>query len=489
MTEYLLISWICLNGVLWMGMSSPNLPVGAVAALGPGLGYVIFVLMALPLAAAGKFGIFISLAAGSIAGIPLTVLALANGAARRRTVQYLLAGTAVTAILVTLVFVWVTFFNGTRLTKDSIRYLIIAASLESSGSLPTIGASDILKRMLAIPVLHTPGIAAGAGYSKAITPLSGVLTCTALLWIGSRALSRFKVSGKHQIMAAGLVLFLLLSTNRIIYMFWYVNGHMFFALFLLTAVGTVWLSLTERQPGYLFPASLAFASLAVLRPEGAMISAVFLTPLLASPEVSRRNKVLTTLPFGLAALFWYGVMLPSYLPANAGAFNAIVPGYLFLAFGMCLLAVSADWPPLRRCMPAMPWVIVVLLAVVLLVLDQIDRDIFRASLNALVTNARPGGKGLWMGLWAALAITALGGAFMANSKDRAVLLAGILAFFLLLLVFPSLRSHHYRVGESDSGNRMLLHIVPVVVLFIYVIVGNALSVGRGGNIGTSRPAE
>lgn len=54
-----------------------------------------------------------------------------------------------------------------------------------------------------------------------------------------------------------------------------------------------------------------------------------------------------------------------------------------------------------------------------------------------------------------------------------VLLLPMISFVLAIPVFAYLRGDAYRVGFGDSGNRMLMHIVFVVVLYLMLAAGAA----------------
>ena len=114
----------------------------------------------------------------------------------------------------------------TRLTADSVRYLVTADALETSGSLDGVNAWDLRMRHLGAPLLHTGRRHHRAGVSGFDHPSAGCLRSR-----NGRLgrLGRVRDVGDADAMAvaaAGATAALLVSTNRWLYHAFYVNGHM-----------------------------------------------------------------------------------------------------------------------------------------------------------------------------------------------------------------------------------------------------------------------
>jgi hypothetical protein len=90
--------------------------------------------------------------------------------------------------------------------------------------------------------------------------------------------------------------------------------------------------------------------------------------------------------------------------------------------------------------------------------------VMSASFEATVRNLTY--DGLWLGTWLATLGLLLVALVVQRVPDSRLWTVPILGFGLLFWALPGLREGPWRVGTGDSGNRILAHILAVVVGFL-----------------------
>ncbi len=464
MIDLAIVVWITLIGAaflapLWdeldWGIAGVALPTGAGA-------YVATALVAL------AFGFTFSTVAVLIATsvVALGVLVRSRGNISSSRTWLVPAATVAGAFVIGFI---ARLPNLTRMTVDSTRYLLTADVLETSGSLSAASPFDLRMRHLVTPLLHTPGVVAdGPGYSAVITPLFALSGLALVAWLASRAFGAARTPWA----VVGALAFLIVTANRFGYHSFYVNGHMFFAVFLLVGVGLAWYA-TQTENWLLFaPASFGFAALVPLRPEGAITAAIFLVPLLVSDRVPYVQRWRLVVPYVVAAVLWNGaVWAPHARNADLGI-GGPVYGTIFIVLGVAAGLGLLSLAGVRRYAQWGPALVGAILAGYLAVKAIDDPAVLRGSLDALGTNIAV--EGLWGTLWWIMPILLVTAWLVAPRQSSvALLLAPMPVYAVALLAFTYLRGGAYRVGTGDSGSRMLLHVVLVGALAVVLAVADS----------------
>jgi hypothetical protein len=275
-----------------------------------------------------------------------------------------------------------------------------------------------------------------------------------------------------------------LSSNRIVYDAFYVNSHgLVMSAFLLLVLGAY---RARSDRGWLITAAVAAAVIVPARPEGVLVVFLGVLPVLTDPELDRRDRLTLGVPIAAITGIWFG----AGLWAARGAFTAdprdTVLGGLLV--GGVILALAAL--PLgrlethRQRIPAM----VLIAMTAFLVLESIATPaIMRDALAATAQNMF--GRGLWGVTWPVLivaSVIAYSTSRFLNDRVFTIPMAGYAVLFFMLAY---LREGTYRVGEGDSGNRVLAHVVLVAITYVALAAGQESEVeSREPEVG-SRSSE
>lgn len=216
---------------------------------------------------------------------------------------------------------------------------------------------------------------------------------------------------------------------------------------------------TGRRTG-IVPVALLVAGLALTRMEGLVLGALVIAFLVALSPVKRRDLVLLGL-VGVCAPAPYYLRLAT--ASEAG--SVLSPARILITLAGSFLFLATLWVvthPRARLLVAR--FSLLSLPVVALVAGLLKPDSALESLTALVGNALATGN--WGTLWWWLLPAAIVVALASNPTDEQLAWTALLAALLALLAFlGTLRQFPYRSGWGDSGNRMLVHVTPVLVLY------------------------
>ncbi len=469
MTHLLIALWLTAIGVVAAAPASRWLTPWGIAALAPALGTAIYIVVGAFLAATGLFSVISTLMIATIASLIPLIAAGTNTRARIRA-RTVLRGAGLALGLTTVVAIVALNVHTTRLTNDSYRYLMWASSLDQTGGLEAVDSLGLVKQQLAAPLIQATGWFAGDGYSPVHSPLFGAATLATIGWLATRIMGRDRVPVRWQVVLLASAGLLLLTTNRFVFHLTYINGHMLVAMLLLVAVGVTWLSVIEDEHRFLYLAGIAFAAAAIARAELLIVIALFLVPILAHRDLSRRDRLVITMPAAIVAVAWFGLVLPPH--ASELKFGTTPTyGNAALALLLVVFASIATVVRLRRLVELAPWLMLGGTLVLLAYYVNSDPELMRLSMSSLGANAAY--VGAWGFFW--YVVSPLVAATMVWGRVEAdrLLNFGIVGFFVTLPLMAYLREGAYRVGSGDSGNRMLMHIVPLLVVYLVVAAGRA----------------
>jgi hypothetical protein len=464
--ELILVLWIVAIGVIVTSAFWPHGVLG-LALVSPSIGAATYVFVALVLFSVDGFSTIGSLAGASVVAGGVAAFRYRRGSgAEPATV---LRASVLALAGVTITFVFGAFGAFTRLTPDSIDYLTIAGGFEQFGVFPDLSPTQILKRQFVVPVLQTGGVVTGLGYFMTLTTLIVAGGFGFMVWLGTESLRRIGVPIQRIAVASVLVGAFVLSTNRVLFHLFYVNGHGIFAALLLIAVGLMWHATSTGEWSVAVLAGIAAAAIVPLRAEGIIVVAFFMLPALVSSATPMRARWAIVIPIASVALLWNGVVLRQVLPVEEFDLLSTPVTTILVAMGLVAIVAVSHISILTNLLHAVPAVAFFVL------LAYTAARVVRGSTSFYDTMAAMGANiaasGFWATFWwvAPLAVAVCVATVRVTYQSR--LLWGLASFPIALLAFTYVRGGAYRVGSGDSANRMLMHMVFVIGLYLIVAVG------------------
>lgn len=358
-------------------------------------------------------------------------------------------------------FVWTVHL--TRLTPDSLRYLLGTADIQLPNGAAEVHPLDLLKRQFGYQALHALSAFTGRGYLAAVSPIFGVAGLGFFSWLLA---TRIGGARRQRWLIIGTAVAFLLSSNRLLYNFFYINGHLIVGVFMLIAVAGMWMAIVDRQPQWALPAGLALGATILMRPEAPLVAVLVLVPVAAS-TAGWTIRWAMTMPTLAALVLWYGMILWEHAPGGGDlSLSSPVTGNmvaLTLAIAGVLLAGLGVLPRLLRLGST---ALVPLLAVALAAYTVIDPMKLWMAVDATFRNII--GYGLWMIAWPVALLLLAVALFVHRVPESRLWTTPIMGFAVLFFLLPYIRESPWRVGTGDSGNRILMHMILVVVAFVII---------------------
>lgn len=429
---------------LWLA-----LPVGAAV-------YLMVALLGLAMAATLDPDLALLVTTG--VGIVGAALAIRTGAWDGKLLGWAVA----TAVLAAITVLVARTYHLTRLTPDSLRYLLFSSDIRLPDALHEIHRSDLITRQMGLPSLHALSALSDRRYLASIGPLFGVSGLGFFIWLTWRSTRRVATHRRLSLVTAAVIF--LGTSNRLVYDVFYINTHIEVAVYLLIAISGSWLAVTTRNSSWALPAGLALAATLLFRAEAPIVAGIVLVALGACRTGWPTRLVMVTPTLFVSAL-WYGVILWRFAPdGDAISLMAPVFGSLIVVLGGTSLVLAGGVKRLSPLIRHADWVMLAAILATLAVMSVRDVDILVRSVEATVANLT--GSGLWLLTWPA-AIVLLTVALMVHGVPAGrVWTTSIVGFGLLFWLLPFVREGAWRIGAGDSGNRILAHILSVLVAFL-----------------------
>ncbi|HEX2404846.1 MAG TPA: hypothetical protein VHM29_09095, partial [Acidimicrobiia bacterium] len=400
-----------------------SLPIGAAAYLVVALVSLVFV---------GTLDPAITLLVVIGLGLVVAAVSLVNGEIRRDDVLWMLMGVGLALVTALVARLW----HLTRLTPDSLRYLLASNDLVLTEGLREMNATDLVTRQIGLPALQSLSDLVGRHYLASLGPLFGVFGLGLFAWLALEV-TRGALSRRNRQILVGAAILFLLSSNRLVYDSFYINTHIQMASYLLIAVAGVWLAVSRSLSRWAIPSGLALAVTLVLRPEAPLVVAIVLVTVAAS-RANMSIRLAMTLPTLAVGALWYGLGLwPNAVGGDEISPTAPVFGSL-LAIGVAVVLCLASGA--ERSRPWARWLDVAGVAGLALLLAfyvATDPAVLGMSVEATARNLVR--DGFWLLTWvAAIALLVVALIVQAIPDDR-VWTVPIIGFALLYWALPYVR--------------------------------------------------
>lgn len=366
----------------------------------------------------------------------------------------------------TVILLIVVLLNQITLVKfhiDSFRYILLAWLLD--GNNQDLAAQMFRRRGLSLGIFHSLGRIYGEEYTKSITPLWSLALLASVVWFYEKGTIIYKLHN-YRIAVASAIVLLLITNSRYVFHSFYVNGHLIFAACFVCIVASGWLLSTSYERGRPALTALmvvAIAALTMTRPEAFLAIGIGILPFLLSDKASHRSRLLVLAAYGGTSVIWFGYM---YLDRGYAA-PVSVTAPLCIGVATLIALPVLTWPALPEWRRPILGFVEVSLWLALAIFSLLDPVMLFNSLSATYQNIVLGAGG-WGSSLVTISIMIIVTMTLCKERTLIYLRFPISAFVPVFLLLPHLRDLAYRVGDGDSLNRMLIHILPLAVLYLGV---------------------
>ena len=354
---------------------------------------------------------------------------------------------------------------------DSFRYLT-TGSLIATDHVDFASVNLIRKRLSPVAFLHAPANLDRNFFFASLSPLISLSVLVILGWL-IRELLEDKISPKtlRLLLCGGI---LLLATNPgYIWHSFYINGHLLFGAYCLVfgGLGLLLHNAEKKQRLVLgLILALAIAGMVYSREEGPLLACAIALPVLFSKQLGAKLRTFTGIGLSLSILLKQGVLLMEYHRLT-GELSMPILIQLMLGvavFGVLVFTRMKLWAFIQSwslgLAEGMVWA-------ALGVLYLRHPSVLKISLDATWQNLvrGSGGWGLSIILMGVLVLLCV---LLIRFRDFGHLRFPVTVFVPLAFVLAYTRDGAYRVGVTDSLNRMWVQLLPLAVLYVLVSIGS-----------------
>ena len=357
-------------------------------------------------------------------------------------------------------------FNFSNATNDSYGQIVSGKYLAHSGLLWSSRQTFLSSSGIFLPIILSNELFLNVSYFQTLSPVIAV----SLLFCYSSLTYNFLreiTNKKNAIFSVILSTILLFRPYIISYYSTYLHVNLMVSLFLFIGTVTSFLYARTKEHQWLFLSFLAFVASALSRVEGPFYSLIFIMLLSINPKIRYKIRLKFTISYVVIITLWYLNIARligdySYI-LNSSRIFAIIGIHILWIIVMMLLEKlkipSSIKNNLDRYM-----LFVFLLTLVFAFLIKPEHML--TSAEHFFTNLYR--QGNWSMAWVLITILLVFSIQLKLPSDYRRLITGIICCICFILLLSFLRSS-YRLDWTDSGNRMMVHLYPLVIFCITII--------------------
>jgi len=436
--------FICLTGFLWGGLIWV-------------IGGVSFLIVSIPYSALTMLLFLITVL------ISLSIIHIRQGIWRLTSSDFFWFVGVMAAFLI--VVGAASRYNYSIASYDSVAQIMLGRDIANHG-FNELTTSTLASWGVFLPLLQSVSVFLGDGYMYAAQPAFAFTLLITFFYLSQRV-ARQNFYGMPAATALALLATLTLaSTYFIVFQVFYIHNGLISATYLFVAIGTFWLALSERNNLWLIFAMLALTGFSISRTEAPLFALIFLTLLISSEQIPYRVRLTAILPYLIFLVFWY----LSLLRVMGSGTDILDPTKtlavigLLIAFGVLVGLSYYRWVE-RYLLPALPKIMLGVFLVGLAFLFTLKPTDMQTNLTAILKNMFDSGR--WGVTWHILLGLLVFGLIQPRFNHERLFSYGIPLFFALLLALGFMRLP-YRLGWGDSANRIITHIMPIILLYTVI---------------------
>lgn len=380
-----------------------------------------------------------------------------------------------TAFIYTIAFVLISGFfvyiNYALFSYDSYYYLAFGKELAFYGGFKDFMLEQIRAFGMFMPTFHSLAGFFGYDFSYAVHPLMSFIFLVLFYFLTYDELISLQVSKKDSIFYALLGVLILGSCYFWIYQSFWIMNNVFTAIFLTLGLIFAWRARRTQSSLFLFLSYISMLTFAFARVESPLYSVLFIALItgLNFPYEWLKRYILS---YSLFIIIWY-INLFSFKDIgvysdffSVGKGIAILSCYLLLILYIYLFNQKwIQW--LRQYLyPIITGLLIIGILGAIILKPTFAINNFHMLIQNLFYPM------LWGYTFIIIAGMAMISLFMKNYKYKEFVSTCIYGYLFLLIIIFMFRKYPLRAGYGDSGNRMLTHILPLIVFNFMLIFAN-----------------
>ena len=382
--------------------------------------------------------------------------------------------TALTVLGIGAVYVAVLYFfyrfNISFISNDSLYIILMGQDLVQTGFAEWYYASPASMGIY-MGLVQAMGMVFGLDYVWFIQPVLSLILMIAFIYFGLKSVSRYiqKWWIAALLVVGGLLIFE--SSNLAYILLTYIHTNLTSGLFLFLTVASLYFAIEEDNQSWLALSGIALISFGLMRIENVIMALVLILIYVSSGMLTKRQSSLTFIPYLIIQGFWYFSLYFMEFDTYLSSMDKTQILLTSLAcFAMVAVILLSQWRFLQRILVWAGKLFPILLLGVWIVFGIMNPTLGLTNLRAL-------GRvlfisGYWGAFWYAVIFLTL--ISIVNSRfPQKRLLSGFLVSFVAIVEILGFFRHPYHDQWFDSANRMMVHIVPLILFFVITQIAKA----------------
>lgn len=373
------------------------------------------------------------------------------------------------AIYLAIVFFFYTF-NYSFITNDSLYLILMGKDLIQSGFAEWYYASPASMGIY-MGLIQSMGMLFGLDYVWFIQPVLSLILIVVFIYFGYRSVSRYihKKWLSALLVIGAIVVF---ETSDLPFaMFEYIHTNLSSGLFLFLVVLSLYHAIDEENESWLVVGGFALISFGLMRIENVIMALVLIFFYLASGKLTRKQSSLTFIPYLAIQGIWYFSVYFMEIDTFLSSMDKIQIMLTSLAcFAMIFVILISQWRLLQRILEWAGRILPFFLLVVWSVLGIMNPTHYFTNLRSLGLDLFVTGN--WGSFWYAAVFLFIISYFIGHFPQKRLLLRFMVSFVAIIEILGFFRVP-YHDEWTDSANRMMIHIAPLVLFFVITQIAKA----------------
>ncbi len=328
-------------------------------------------------------------------------------------------------------------------------------------------------------LLHAPTNLAGVEYLYFLMPVASGAFLATLAVATLRAVALLGRNRATGVTVTLLGVTCLFSCYFVLFCVFQIHVNWMTAMYVLLFFHGAWMALRTQNDRWFVLAAVAAFAFVLIRVEGAMFLALFLGFLALEPGAEKPRPLWPTAAMALPGMLW--CLCAVWIIGDEGRIvNRTRLLLMAAALAACIVpAWCMRYPAFRS---RARWVQGATLGGLALAFGAMlwlrpDHMISRSGIhlgNALFF-------GNWAGAWALVAALALAAPLLGRIPQQGFVVLGVAGYLLVTFMLAYFGS--WRTGWFDSGNRMLMHVLPTLAWLLMLKAAAIVNVDVDGDVG------
>lgn len=246
----------------------------------------------------------------------------------------------------------------------------------------------------------------------------------------------------------------------------YIHSNLPATVYLFVALYAYWHFLRTESAAWLILASLAITTFGFTRIEGVLYVLIFLMLVVGLKQHTYKQILAIVLPYATIAMLWYLYLYHTVVDTTGLLSRSNIVVILLALSGVIVVSTASRLPRASRLLRAAPSLMGGVLCAGLVVAFILKPDHMAASVAHILHNLTVTETWGWSWIVIVTLIILALDRDVQRPENRLLIYGAV--YYILLVVLLAFARTPYRIGVTDSANRLLLHIQPILFLYIAI---------------------